>query len=59
MKVIALIIVLATTAIGCSSAMQYFGICEDSRAEEAFESWVKYETGIDFDISEQTPEEDR
>ena len=42
--------------IGCSSLNSYLGLPDDNLAEETVEAALKYETGVDVDLTPNSKE---
>lgn len=51
-------IVAIAVLCGCSSLNRYFGLEDDNPIEEAIEELIRYETGIDIDLTPGSPEYD-
>lgn len=43
-------------AAGCEPVNAYFGLQDDNFAEEAIEAGIRYETGLDLDLTPSSPE---
>jgi uncharacterized protein YceK len=51
-----LVVVMGLILGGCSSINSYFGLEDDNPYEEATEAAIKWETGLDVDLTPSSPE---
>lgn len=51
-----IVIIFGPMMAGCSYINDYFSLPDDNVYEEVTEAAIKYETGLDIDLTPSTPE---
>lgn len=59
MNLFIIVLVIAALMGGCAYLNKVAGVKDDNVVEEAIEEKIKYETGIDIDLTPHTPEGDK
>lgn len=56
MSKLMIVIIFGPMMAGCSYINDYFSLPDDNVYEEVTEAAIKYETGLDIDLTPSTPE---
>lgn len=55
-KIVILAILMGLFCFGCSKCNEWLGLKDDNDGEEIIEQIIKNQTGMDLDLTPQTPE---